>query len=200
MAVTEISQSPAASGSISPADGPGFPITISQPGPDRIFGDVPSEAEDVILDSIDDFRPTLTVVLRPVDMRPEVADLMPLGDKVGLARVPLRGVDPTNHTVHGPIGEIVRDVLPTPAVVPADVDLAVVGARPEHALLDRRLVEGVDHAAILHTQVVGCESAAYPLSALVVGREIGADLVPALATVPRPVYVLARHIDGVGIV
>ena len=80
------------------------------------------------------------------------------------------------------------------------MDQPVVGARPDQPRLRRTLVNRVDHAAVLHPDVVGGEAAGDGLPLAVVGGQVRADLLPALAAVRGAVDMLAAHIDGVAVV
>ena len=78
--------------------------------------------------------------------------------------------------------------------------LAVIRAGIEHALLRRRLVERVDHAAVFDTDVVRRQAAGDLLPVLVVRRKVRTDYLPALAPVRRAVHVLAGHEERIRVV
>ena len=167
---------------------------------DGVLVDASSERQWMILDPLHNLRPALSIVAGAVDVGPEVADLMVFDRQKRLAGLMAGDVDPAHDAVRGQIGDVVGDVRPRRAAVPADVHQAVVGTGHEDAGLDRRLVEGVDHAAVLDADVVRGEPAADSLARLVVGGEVGADLLPALAAVGGAVHVLAGDVERVAVV
>src|SRR5262249_29470896 len=88
-------------------------------------------------------------------------------------------VDPVHRA---PLGKLPRrHVRPGPASVPRDVDEAVVAPGPQHALLERRFLEGRDRVVDLGPGVVsGDRTAGRPLLRPVVPGQGRADHLPAL--------------------
>ncbi len=81
-----------------------------------------------------------------------------------------------------------------------DLDLAVVRACPDHALLERRLGDRVDDAGVFDGEVVHGQPAGVAHHALVVRRQVRTDRPPRLAAVGGRVNVLASHVHGVVVV
>ena len=72
-----------------------------------------------------------------------------------------------------------RDVRPRLAVVARDVERTVVGARPDHPALERRLGDRVERAVeLLAGDVAGDRLAARALAARRIGGQVGGDLAP----------------------
>ena len=114
----------------------------------------------------------------------EVAELVERSGEVRRPGGVGRGLD----RVHlGPLGEpLRRHVLPRRAAVARHVDEPVVAPGPEEPLLQRRLREREDRAVDLDAGVVLRDRAARgALLRLVVPRQVGRDLLPALPLVPR---------------
>ncbi len=83
-------------------------------------------------------------------------------------------------------GIVLGDVLPLAAAVPRDVHEAVVAARPDQTLLQRRLGDHEDRAVGLDAGVVAGDRTAGPLLlGLVVAGQVRADRRPGLAAVAR---------------
>jgi len=85
-----------------------------------------------------------------------------------------------DHRHEAPLGQIGRrNIPPAPAAVFADVDQAVVTARPEYAGLVRRLDEHRNRAVVLRPARVQCQRPARRLQfALVIPCQIRADNLP----------------------
>ena len=133
-------------------------------------------------------------------MRFEIALLVVLDRYIRLRRVPLGRVNAPHHSVRRQIGDVVRDVRPTLTAIACDMHQPVVRPRPEYVSIHRRLVERVNHAAVLHSDVVRGETARDSLFRLIVCREVGTDNLPALAAVCRSMHMLACHKNRVVIV
>src|SRR5436305_12975072 len=97
------------------------------------------------------------------------------------ARIVSGWLDVADRAERREIRNVLRDVGPRLAAVARDVKQAVVRACPDESCLLRRLRDRKDDVAVLDADVVGRESAGTLLMALVVGRQIRADFLPALA-------------------
>ncbi len=93
-----------------------------------------------------------------------------------------------------------RHVLPGLAAVAGDLDLAVVRAHPDDALLERRLGDGQDGAVVLGAGVVGGQAAGVLELGRIVGRQVRAGLGPGLAPVEGPEEEVAAEIEDVPVV
>ncbi len=78
--------------------------------------------------------------------------------------------------------------------------LSIVGARPDQALLFRRLGQRENHAGIFHADVVGSEPSRNLLAAFVVACQVGTDDLPAIAAIGGHVHKLAAHVNSVVVV
>ena len=153
-----------------------------------------------------DVRPARSRVRRAEDEGSVVTLLVVVHEHVRRARVEPVGADVVHEE---PVGEIhaVLDRAPRCAAVEADVHPPVVGARPEHPLLDGGLREGGDRAEAAHgvgvpRRVLGPRPAHDRLpEAVDVPGEVpahGAPRVAAIVAAPDPVTreVQARRIVG----
>src|SRR5262245_65047060 len=68
------------------------------------------------------------------------------------------------------------------------------------AFLERRFRHREDRAALFDAEVVVREPARWPLFALVIGRQVGADDLPTLPAVGRDMQILAADIHSVAVV
>src|SRR5262249_10965375 len=126
--------------------------------------------------------------------------LMKLDRDVRGAGVVPRRLDVADGSPRREIRDVLRAVGPALAAVARHLDEPVVGADPDHARLLRRLCNRVNDAAVLDTDVVGRQAARASLAALVVERDIGTDLLPALTAVGGLMQVLTADVDPVVIV
>src|SRR5678815_4030036 len=90
-----------------------------------------------------------------------------------------------------------RDVRPRLPVVARDVERAVVRAGPDHAGLERRLLDRVDHAVVLFARDVDRDRLTgwAVLVLRVVRRQVRRELLPRYPLVPRAVHVLRPVVD-----
>ena len=121
--------------------------------------------------------PRLAVVVGPVDVRRVVAEQVPVDGVVRRARAVRRHVDERDAPALGQV--LRRHVRPRLAVVPRQVERAVVRAHPDHAGLVRRLRDRVQRAVeLLAGDVAGDRLAADALAAGGVGGEVRARSSP----------------------
>src|SRR4030095_9713372 len=85
----------------------------------------------------------------------------------------------------GQVLEVLRDVVPGPAVVFRVPELAVVGAGPDQSALDLRVLDRPDDFAVVLAQVVADQTAVGDDARWILRREIRAELGPRLAAVRR---------------
>ncbi len=93
-----------------------------------------------------------------------------------------------------------RDVVPVRAAVGGQPDQSVVGARPDAVDVDRRRRERVDHAALLRLRRrLGVEDANRRRHVERLARQVGADLLPAVAAIARGPKRVGREVHQVRI-
>src|SRR6185436_19419054 len=99
-------------------------------------------------------------------------------------------------------GQVARHVRPGFAAVARHLEVAVVGAGPDHVPVSGRLADRIDRRVVLGGGVVHREAAGLELLLQlgVVGGEIGRDLLPRLALVARAEEELGAEIERPGIV
>ena len=98
------------------------------------------------------------------------------------------------------VWDVFRDIRPDLSAVERNMYESVVGPGPNHALFHGRFRDRKENGDVCGPGVVQCEPARALLFELVVGREVRAQYLPALATVHRHVDVLATHVDAFVIV
>ena len=91
------------------------------------------------------------------------------------------------HDAFGRPGDVAGDVRPGLAAVARQLQVAVVGADPDHLRVLRRLADRVDRRVHLGRRVVDRDAARLLLLLLlrVVRRQVGRDALPRLAAVAR---------------
>src|SRR5690348_13941563 len=94
-------------------------------------------------------------------------------------------------------GDVADDVRPALAAVARDLEIAIVGADPDHLRILRRLADGVDRRVHLGVRVVDGDAAGLLLLLLrgIVRREVGRDALPRLAKVARAMEELRADVD-----
>ena len=167
---------------------------------DWIFADAVRVAVNALLNVAADRFPGLAVIGRFIHERIAVVDLVQVDGDVRGARVIPRRFDVTDGAPGRQPRNVRRLVGPVRSRITCDLHLAVIGASPDDPLLLRRLRDREHDAGIFDADVVRCETAGNLKARLVVEREIGADLLPALAAVRRAVHVLRPGIHDVVIV
>ncbi len=93
-----------------------------------------------------------------------------------------------------------RDIGPVLPTVPCYLHQAIVGAGPDQAFFQGDSARAKTQQPYVGLRVVRREATGSFLLALIIGREIGADHCPTVATIGRLVHVLAADIDSVVIV
>src|SRR5258708_7360158 len=91
-----------------------------------------------------------------------------------------RRFDPGNFRELGNIGGITRQVAPMFSAVRSDLQIAIVGARPDHSSLRGRLGDSDYRAMIFRGRVLGPHRADALLLFRIVGGEVRADGRPRL--------------------
>ena len=89
-------------------------------------------------------RPGLAVVVGPVNVRREIAELEPQDRNIGCAGAVGRGLDRLDAAARRQVRR--RDVRPGLAVVSGYVDGSVIGPHPDEASLKWRFLHGVKRA------------------------------------------------------
>ena len=68
--------------------------------------------------------PAGAIVARDIDVGPQIVALVPVHRGVGRACVEIRGLDPRDLVAPGPSGEVLSDLSPAGAAVPAHLDVS----------------------------------------------------------------------------
>ncbi len=173
---------------------------VEQPGTHRIFGNRPGVAQPALRDPGHDQGPAAALVAGPVDERVAAVDLMEVHHQIRGRGIVVGGDDGPDRSPRRKAREAGGEVAPAGAVVPGELDLAVVGADPDGALREGRFGDGVEGAGILDADVIAREAARASLAALVIQGEVGTDDLPALSAIPGAVEVLAPDIHRVVVV
>ena len=147
-------------------------------------------------DPVHDLGPRFSAVVRPEDVRPHVVDPDGVDGRVSRLRVEPSGV---HHRDLGPWDELRRrHVRPVLAAVRGCVDQAVIGPDPDAVDVDVRRRDRVDDAApgrLRRRVVLVYPDARWQVPGL--AGKVGADLLPALAAVPRFPQRVRREIERV---
>ena len=151
--------------------------------------------------SVGDLFPGLAVVAGLVEIRFVVVPLVHRGRDVGRGRIVGRSIDriDLNPLRHQALWRC--HVVPVLAAIARHVNQTIVGAGPNHTLLQRRFHHRKDRAVVLDAGVVfGDWAARWSLLRLVVARQIGTDNLPALSFIDRFEKHVASGVKRVGIV
>ena len=146
-----------------------------------------------------DARPRPAVIVRPVQIRTEVVELVARGGHVRDRRVVARRLD----AIHARVlrHPLRRHLLPAPASVARDVHAPVVRTRPQQPLRRRRLGQRIYGRVPLRARHVAVDIAAAAAERRGVGvAEIGRDPFPRASLVVRPPHILRRDIERARIV
>src|SRR4029079_3406006 len=129
-----------------------------------------------------------------------VAERVRVEGDVGRAFIEVAGVDVGDPGVLGDAGDVGDGVGPRLAAVSRHLDVAIVGAGPDHAGVFRRLGDGVDGRVHLGRGVVDRDAAGLLLLLLlrVVRGQVGGELLPRLAVVLGAEEELRAEVDRAG--
>src|SRR5207247_3161460 len=97
-------------------------------------------------------------------------------------------LDRRHPRVLGEAGDVADDVRPRFPAVTRDLQVAVIGPRPDYLAVPRRLRDRVNRRVHLGRGVVDGDAARLLLLLLqrIVGRQIGRDTIPGLSKIARP--------------
>src|SRR5713101_6597827 len=134
-----------------------------------------------------DARPALPEILRPVHPWRHVAMRMPVERGVGRSRLEPAGLDPGDPARFRQAGHVPDRVGPLRAGVARELHVAVVGADPDRARIERRLADHRDGGVRLRRGVVHGDATGLLLALLlrIVGGQVRRDAVPRVAAVFR---------------
>ncbi len=173
-----------------------FGARVEQTAPVRILADRARDlsGRDAVGDALP--RPAVVVGLEQVGMR--IGELVAGRRHVAGGRVVRRRLD---HADQRPLGQVGRrHPFPRPAAIAREVHEAVVGARPQHVALVRRLDEREDRAVDLGARVVARDRPAGARQpGRIVPREVGARDLPALALVHGAEHAIAGDPQFLGV-
>src|SRR5215831_742250 len=144
--------------------------------------------------AVGDLRPGFAVIIGLVDKRVPVVHLVEVHRNIGGSGIVAGGLDVRKRSPLRQVGNILSDVSPVFAAVAGQLQQTVIGSRPDHAGFFRRFGNGEHHPGIFHAYVVWAEAAGNAHSTLVVARQVGADDLPAISSIPGNVHELAAHI------
>src|SRR5207302_1328611 len=109
-------------------------------------------SERIVGNSIRDSLPSLAVVVRLVEIRLEVVELVHRRGDVGRSRVDRRSI---NRVDLNPFGHSLwRDVLPALAAVASDMHKTIVRAYPDDSFFNRRFHHRENRAVVFDAGVV----------------------------------------------
>ncbi len=168
--------------------------------PVRVLPDDVEVAEGRAGDPRVDTVPAPSEVGRLVEVRLVVAEHVAVDGGVRRGDVEVGRLDAADLPVRRQVGKVGRHVFPGVPAVAGDVDEAVVAPGPDHPLLNGGLGDRPERAPDEGTDDVVDHPAGLHLPRLVVLREVGAQLAPALAAVAGDVDELAPDVDQGGIV
>ena len=170
---------------------------VQQAAPYQVLADHTGEV--VLGDAVRDCCPGRSVVVRLVEQRSVVVELVPRGRQVHGGGI-VRGC--LDHVYARPLRQAGRrHVFPRRPAVARQVHKAVVRSRPEHALLVRRLGEREDRRVVLDVCRVQRNRAARRSELALVGAgQVRADLLPALTAVGRLEQHVRRDVEHVRVV
>ncbi len=126
----------------------------------------------------------------------QIVDPHPVYRDVGGVVIEMRGLDLADFAPRCQRGG--RDVRPMFAGVVADPDQAVVRARPEEVAVVRRHTQRVDDTALM-LQSRGVQGSNTGWQAGVLACQVRTEGLPVDAAVVRPIELVGRVVEGVGI-
>ena len=146
---------------------------------------------------IEERRPGATVILGDVDIRRHVPERVPVEGCIRRARRVLARLNPVHPAVLRQPAHVPHHVLPVPAAVARQLQVAVVGADPDEAGGERGLADREDRGVHLRHRVVDRDAAGFLLLLLlrIVAGEVGRDALPRLAVIVRAEQELRPDID-----
>ena len=147
-------------------------------------------------DAAHDLRPALAAVLGPVDVRTQIVEMERVDCGIGLVGVRVRRVHDRDLGPRHERGW--RDIGPRLAPVARDLDQPVVRASPNGVRIHGARREGVDHAAPRRRSGRCARIATHDLRNFPrLAREIGTDLLPAVASIDRLPHDVGAEIEFV---
>ena len=131
-------------------------------------------------------RPRRTTVGGAIYVRLVVIHEMALERRVGHARCRARGLDVRHDSFRAKGRHVAVDASPCLSIVTRDMQVAVVGARPDQAALHRRLGHAVQRVVVLGRRgLLQHRTTGETLSRRIVLRQVGRDDVPRAAEILR---------------
>src|SRR3984957_1005985 len=143
-------------------------------------------------------RPRLAEIVSPVDQWLQIVELVAIDGGVGRTRIVRRRIDQTHHAPRRHV--LWSDVLPCLAIIPSQMNEAIIGTGPQQSLLARRLGEREYGVVVLDAGDVERDRAAGGLLfALVVAGQIRTDDLPGASLVGAAYHELRRRVEHVRI-
>ena len=149
----------------------------------------------------DERGPAPAVVGRHVQVRRHVAEGMAVEGRVRRARRERARLHPVDPAVLRQAADVADHILPVLSAVARQLHVAVVGAYPDEAALERRLADGEDGGVHLGDRVVDRDATGLLLLLLlrIVGRQVRGDALPALTVIPGAEQELGADVQRVRI-